>query len=127
MELLDRHGIRRRYTPIDSSNYKGVAERCLTMTLELAMASCLETLSLFDSVPLPPVEPLRVKSRINVSDALNIVARVGDKLETRSPHQTFHGIASFLRLLPLLSPSSTSYNGRCSRGKITGVRLTERW
>lgn len=109
VEQLDRHGIRRGYTPIDSSNYNVVAERSLTMTLDLAMASCLETLRLFDSVLLPPAD--REKSCLNVCDGLNMMARV-DKPEKLSPYQIFLEIGSFPRLLTLLSPSSTTCNGR---------------
>ncbi|CAN0527058.1 unnamed protein product, partial [Laminaria digitata] len=42
VEMLDRRGIRREYTPVNSPKDNGVVERQISLVLELAMASCLE-------------------------------------------------------------------------------------
>lgn len=51
--LLGHHGTRREYTPIDSPKHNGVTKRCISMTLKLSQASCLEAPRLFGGMPLP--------------------------------------------------------------------------
>lgn len=58
MALLKHHGLRSEYTSVDSPKHSSVAERCIAMMLELAMASYLEAPRMFGGVPLPPTEPL---------------------------------------------------------------------
>lgn len=97
--LLDHHSIRREYTPVDSPKHDNVAERCIAMTLELAMPCCLEVPRLFGGGPLPPTEPLCGEVRIYACVALNMTERVGGRQEQLSPCQKVHGNASFPRLL----------------------------
>ena len=68
------------------------------------MASCLEAPRLFGGVPLPPTGPLWAEVRVCACDALNMMARVGDKPDKLSPYQTFHGRPPFPWLLPFLKP-----------------------
>ena len=55
--LLDDHGIRREYTPVNSPKHDGVVGRRIAMTLELAMASRLEASRLFGDAKMPPTQP----------------------------------------------------------------------
>ena len=78
MTLLDRLGIRREHTPVNSPKRDGVVELCIVVTLELAMESCLEAPRLFGGVPLPPRGSLWAKAYAFASDVLNMTARVRD-------------------------------------------------
>ena len=55
--VLDRHRIRRVYSPVDSPKHDGMVERRIAVTLKLAMAPCLEGFRL-----LPPTGPLWVEA-----------------------------------------------------------------
>ncbi|CAN0297573.1 unnamed protein product, partial [Scytosiphon promiscuus] len=70
--LLDSLRIRREHTPVNSPKHDGVVERRIGVTLELAMASCLEAPRLFGGVPMPPTGPLWAEACAFASDVLNM-------------------------------------------------------
>ena len=100
--LLNDRGIRREYRSVNSPKHDGAVERRIAMTLELAMASCLEPLRIFSDAKMPPTQPLWTDSFKYASDVINMMARVRDKPDMHSPCRTFHGRPPFARLLPLL-------------------------
>ena len=122
--LLGHHGIRHEYTSIDPPKHNSVAARGIVMTLELAMGSCPEPPRLFGGVPLPPTGLLWAEVCVYACDALNMMARVGDKADKLSPYQKFHGKPPFPRLQARVPPRET--NAKIG-GKDTGVLLPERW
>ena len=102
--LLNDRGIRREYTPVNSPEHDGVVERRIAMTLELALASRLETPRLFGDAKMPPTQPLWAEACKYASDVINMTARVRDKPDMHSPYSKFHGRPPFARLLPFLKP-----------------------
>ena len=50
------------YIPVGSSKHNGVVERHISMTLELAMTSCLEAPRLFGDTKLPSTGPLSAEA-----------------------------------------------------------------
>ena len=72
------------------------------MTLELAMASCLEAPRLFGDARLPPTGPLWAEAGKYASDVLNMTARVMGKPDMHSPYRKFYGRAPLARLRPFL-------------------------
>ena len=90
------------------------------MTLELAMASCLEAPRLFGDARLPPTGPLWAEAGKYASDVLNMTARVMGKPDMHSPYRKFYGRAPFARLVPFLKPgfhlvkrTEVGARGRC--------------
>ena len=104
VELPDRRGIHREYIPVGVPEQNVVVERHIAVTLEFAMASCLEAPRLFGDSRLPSTGPLLASACNYACDVINPTARVRDKPEIRSPYRTFHGRAPFARKLPCMKP-----------------------
>ena len=102
--LLNKRGIRREYTPVNSPKHDGVVERRIAMTLEFAMASRLEAPRLIGDAKMPPTQPLWAEACNYASDVINMTARVRDKPDMHSPYRKFHGRPPLSRLLPFLKP-----------------------
>ena len=99
MELPDRRGIRCEYLPVISPKHNGVVERDIGMTLELAMASCLEA----PRLALPSTGSFWAEACKYTCVVLHM-ARVRDKPDMHSPYWNVHGRAPFARLLSFLKP-----------------------
>ena len=115
MELLYRRGIRRKHIPVGSSQYYGVVERHVAMTLKLAMAFSKDPLHRFGDTRLPSTGLLWTKACKYACDVLNKTTRVRDKPDMHSCTRRTGRCTDDRRLrgCPLFgSPDSTTNKGR---------------
>ena len=61
------------------------------MTLELAVASCLEAPRLFGESKMPPTEPFWSEACKYASNVLNMTAAVKDNPDMHSRYRKFYG------------------------------------
>lgn len=104
VSLLNRHGIRRECTPVDSPKHDGVVERGIDVTLEFPMATRLGAPRLIGGLPLPPIRRPWAEACTYAADVLNMTARARDKPDMLPPHHKRYCRAPFPRLLPFLKP-----------------------
>lgn len=91
VQMLNRRGIRREYTPVSSPCVVG---RRIALTQELEMTSCLS-----------------VVSCEHASDVLNMKTRARVKWDMHSPYRRLYGRAPFARLIIFLNPGLTTSRG----------------
>ena len=96
--------IRREYKSVGFPKLIGVVEWHMGITLELAIASFLETPRLLGEARSPPTGSLSAEACKYACDVLNMTARVRDKPDVHSPYRAFRCRAPLARLLPSLMP-----------------------
>ena len=102
-DLCRDRGIKQEFTPPDSPEMNGTAERALGLIESSAMAARLQAKETFAGILRPPSDRLWAESMRWACDCLNRTATTANP-QSKSPYEMWFDKPADLKLLPFLKP-----------------------